>query len=216
MLLQQPGETTEFPVAGKDKLAASGQHTAALSRITMKKIVLLLFAQLFLCGLCKTASAQRVAVKTNALFWLATTPNLGVEFRPSATGKVTLEVTGAWNPWTFHDDKKMRFWLVQPEVRYWFCAPFEGHFIGVHLHGAQYYGGFSDTRYDGYLAGGGVTYGYNWILSPHWNLEAAIGIGYARLWYKQSPRIPCERDVRNRYRNYFGPTKIGLSFVYLF
>lgn len=110
----------------------------------------------------------------------------------------------------------MRFWLVQPELKYWFCEKFEGHFVSVHLHGAQYYGGFKKKRYDGYLAGGGFTYGYDWILSPHWNLEAAIGIGYARLWYKESPRTICEKCHEDKTKNYFGPTKAAISLIYTF
>ena len=155
---------------------------------------------------CTAAWGQDVALKTNGLFWLTTTPNVGVEVALSP--KYTLELAGAYNPWTFKDDKKMRFWLVQPELKYWFCEKFEGHFVSVHLHGAQYYGG--------YLAGGGFTYGYDWILSPHWNLEAAIGIGYARLWYKESPRTICEKCHEDKTKNYFGPTKAAISLIYTF
>lgn len=79
-------------------------------------------------------------------------PNASVEIGLSR--KFTTDWQLAYNPWTFRDDRKMRFWLVQPELRYWFCESFEGHFVGAHLHGAQYYGGFSDKRYDGYLVGG--------------------------------------------------------------
>lgn len=169
---------------------------------------------LLLSGFSSILSAQDVAIKTNGLYWLTTTPNVGVEFAFSK--KTSLDVSAAYNPWTFKDDKKMRFWLLQPEFRYWFCETFEGHFIGTHLHGAQYFGGFGDKRYDGYLAGGGVTYGYNWILSPHWNLEAAIGVGYARLWYKESDRIPCLKCYEKKHKNYVGPTKIALSLIYMF
>lgn len=88
--------------------------------------------------------------------------------------------------------------------------------MGIHLHGAQFYGGFSEKRYDGYLAGGGITYGYHHILSPHWNLEAAIGIGYAHLWYKESERIPCIGEQISRDKDYFGITKLSLSFIYIF
>ena len=117
-----------------------------------------LTATVLLCA-CLQAKSQTVALKTNALYWLATTPNASVEF--ALSDKVTIDAAAAYNPWTFKDDKKMRFWLAQPEVRYWFCEKFEGHFIGVHLHGAQFFGGFGDTRRDGYLAGGGLTYGYD-------------------------------------------------------
>ncbi|WP_299100630.1 DUF3575 domain-containing protein [uncultured Alistipes sp.] len=175
------------------------------------------FRTAILCVLSLSAiqgHAQKIGLKTNILYWAATTPNIGLEIAMSP--QTTLEINGAYNPWTFADDKKMRFWLVQPEARYWFCERFEGHFIGLHLHGAQYFGGFDQTRYDGYLAGGGFTYGYDWILSPHWNLEAVIGVGYARLWYDKSPRIHCEKCRTSEHRNYFGPTKIGISLVYLF
>lgn len=177
----------------------------------MKKILLLIIC---ITGWMPEVFAQNLAVKTNGLYWLTTTPNAGVEF--ALSNKVTLDISGAYNPWTFKDDKKMRLWLVQPEVKYWLCEKFEGHFIGLHLHSAQYFGGFSDKRYDGYLAGGGFTYGYDWILSPHWNLEAAIGIGYARLWYKESARIHCLKCYENKHKNYFGPTKAALSIIYVF
>lgn len=158
--------------------------------------------------------AQKIGIKTNALYWAVLTPNIGLEIGMSP--KTTLEFNGAYNPWTFADDKKMRFWLVQPEFRYWFCERFEGHFIGLHLHAAQYFGGFGQTRYDGYLAGFGFAYGYDWIISPHWNLEALIGVGYARLWYDKSPRIYCEKCLISEQRNYFGLTRLGVSLVYLF
>lgn len=172
---------------------------------------------LFLCAfLCfgGNGNAQNVALKTNMLYWGATTPNASVEIGLSR--KFTTDWQLAYNPWTFKDDRKMRFWLVQPELRYWFCESFEGHFVGAHLHGAQYYGGFSDKRYDGYLAGGGVTYGYNWILSSHWNLEALIGAGYARLWYKESPRISCSKCHEDKTKDYWGLTKLAVSVSYIF
>lgn len=176
---------------------------------------LLITAILLLAGgMAVHIHAQDVALKTNGLFWLTTTTNASVEFATS--DKFTLELAGAYNPWTFSDDRKMRFWLAQPEMKYWICEKFEGHFVGLHLHGAQFFGGWHEKRYDGYLAGGGFSYGYDWILSPHWNLEAEIGIGYAHLWYDESPRIPCEKCKRPRHKNYVGPTKAAISIVYIF
>lgn len=107
----------------------------------MKRILSLLISTL---GFWQIMAAQNVAIKTNTLYWLTTTPNIGAEF--SLSSKLTIEVAGAYNPWTFKDDKKMRFWLVQPELKYWTCEKFNGHFIGVHLHGAQYYGGFVTNK----------------------------------------------------------------------
>jgi len=159
-------------------------------------------------------NAQNVAVKTNALYWAALSPNISLEAKLDS--RFTTDLQASYNPWEFKDGKKMKFWLAQPELRYWFCEAFEGHFVGVHLHGAQFYAVPKDKVYDGYLAGGGFTYGYNWILSPHWNLEALIGVGYARLWYKEYPDMPCIKCYENKTRNYVGPTKIALSVSYLF
>lgn len=82
----------------------------------MKRILSLLISTL---GFWQIMAAQNVAIKTNTLYWLTTTPNIGAEF--SLSSKLTIEVAGAYNPWTFKDDKKMRFWLVQPELKYWTC-----------------------------------------------------------------------------------------------
>lgn len=178
------------------------------------KAIRRLFIVICLHVLVTEAYGQKIALKTNALYWGALTPNMSVEM--ALNHRFSTDWQLAYNPWTFQDDKKMRFWLIQPEIRYWLCETFEGHFVGVHLHGAQFFGGFNDKRYDGYLAGGGLTYGYNWILSPHWNLEALVGAGYARLWYKESPRIPCNKCYENKKKDYIGPTKIAISISYMF
>lgn len=180
----------------------------------MKRICLYFICPILLCMLSSRVVAQDVALKTNGLYWLTTTPNLGFEL--ALNNKWTLDLSAVYNPWTFKDDKKMRFWLAQPEARYWFCEKFEGHFVGLHAHGAQFYGGFNSKRYDGYLAGGGLTYGYDWILSPHWNIEAAIGIGYAYLWYKESPRIHCIKCEVDKHKHYLGVTKAAVSLIYIF
>lgn len=186
---------------------------AKTNRICMHSI---LCACIWLGGFLSvdSAFAQNYAVKTNILFWGAATPNMGLE--TAFNHKITVDMQVAYNPWTYSNDRKMRFWLVQPEVRYWLCEKFEGHFLGVHLHAAQYFGGFGSTRYDGYLAGGGFTYGYNWILSARWNLETVIGGGYARLWYDESLRISCLKCKTSYARSYFGLTKAAISFVYTF
>ena len=78
-------------------------------------------------SMANVAMAQDIAIKTNGLYWLATTPNIGLEVATS--DKISIELAGAYNPWTFKNDKKLRFWLAQPEAKYWFCEKFEGHFI---------------------------------------------------------------------------------------
>lgn len=176
------------------------------------KFIYLILSLVACCPL--TASGQDIALKTNGLYWLTTTPNIAAEV--GLSDKTTLELAAAYNPWTFKDNKKLRFLLLQPEVKYWLCQKYEGHFIGVHAHGAQFYSTLAHKRRDGYLAGAGFSYGYDWILSPRLNLEAEIGVGYAHMWYKESDCIPCIKSYERKQKNYVGPTKAALSLVYFF
>lgn len=170
-----------------------------------------------LCAICMTAMpamAQDVALKTNTLYYATATPNLAVEI--GLDDQWTLDIGAAYKPFKLNDEHYARFWFAQPEARYWFCEKFEGHFVGLHAHGGQFYCGWDDTIYDGYLAGAGISYGYDWILSPHWNLEATIGVGFAHLWYDKMPNAPCVKCKEPDTYNYVGVTRLGLTFSYIF
>ena len=110
----------------------------------MKRIAVLLFVILEI----KTVGySQDFALKTNGLYWATTTLNMGVE--KALGNQVTLEADVAYNPWTFREDKKMHLLIAQPELKYWLCEKYEGHFVGIHLHGGQFFGGFGSKLYDG-------------------------------------------------------------------
>ena len=147
-------------------------------------LLMALFAGMF-------ASAQKVALKTNLLYDATATVNAGIEI--GLAPRWTLDISGNFNDWTMSHNRKWKHWLVQPEARYWFCERFSGHFIGIHAHGGEYNFGnlkngikflgsdfskLTDNRYQGWYVGGGLSYGYAWILGKHWNLEAELGIGY--------------------------------------
>ena len=85
----------------------------------------------------------------------------------------------------------------------------------MHAHGAQFFGGFHSKRYDGYLVGAGVSWGYDWILSRHWNIEAQIGFGINYTWYKESDRLPCYKCGIDKDKTFFSPTKLAISLVYV-
>lgn len=166
-----------------------------------------------------TASAQRVALKTDLLLWGTTTPNAGVE---TALGhRFTLSGTVAYNAWKFSGNMRLNLYLVQPEARYWFCRRFEGHFIGVHAQYAHYnIGGISfipalkDRVVQGDLYGGGINYGYHWAIGERWGLEAVIGAGYVRLEYEKFRCAECDERIGTFTQNFFGPTRAGISLIY--
>ncbi len=167
----------------------------------------------------------RWVLKTNLLYDATTTFNLGAEFRMGC--RTTLELSGNYNPWTFKDNRKWKHVLVQPEFRWWMHETFNRNFVGVHAHYAFYnignlpHGPFAenmrDHRYEGWLAGVGVSYGHRWNFhNPRWALEATFGVGYAYVSYDKFPCGTCGERLKDGTRHYVGPTKIGLNFIYGF
>ena len=177
-----------------------------------------------------TASAQNVVVKTNLLYDIIATANLGIEFKVAP--KWTVDISGNLNAWTFSDNKKWKHWVLQPEARYWLCERFNGHFVGAHLVGGIYnmgnwntdftflgtdFGQLKEHRYEGWLVGAGIAYGYHWMLGRPWSVEAEIGIGYV---YTQADKYECprcgEQLENNKPHHYVGPTKAAVNLIYVF
>lgn len=188
----------------------------------IKKLIL---SVLFVWGGLLGLKAQNVALKTNLLYWGTATPNLGLE--AAVGGKHTVQLFYGLNPWTFSEGKRMRHWVLQPEYRYWFCESFNGWFLGAHVMGGEFNVGgiklpfglfesLADRRYEGWYAGGGVTAGYQWMISKHWNFEASLGIGYDYIKYDKYECGVCGALLESGHANYFGPTKLALSFLYIF
>ena len=192
----------------------------------MKKKVLL---HLMFAGFSVAGYSQIVAVKTNLLYGAYTnTPNLNIEI---GLGKrSTLELGGGYNPWNLNgkesDNKKLVHWLGQAEYRYWLCQKFTGHFFGVHALGSQFNigghelpllfeKGSKDYRYEGYGYGGGISYGYQFYVSKRWSIEATIGVGYAHLRYDKYDCPKCGSKLTSENKNYIGPTKAGISLIYI-
>jgi len=263
-------------------------------------------------GALSELKAQDMALKTNLLYDATSTINLGYEV--ALNNKTTLDIWVNYNPWTLghkwvginvgndnnltndlvdQREMKLKHFMVQPEVRWWLCEKFNGHFFGAHLHGGlfnvgaltlpfgwgrykdgsgEYYGqypvkmsknfgttenpdwrdvsgvryGEGTTRYsglvskfgeaeadreihysnadrdgiyvnsfEGWFIGAGVSYGYHWILAPRFSLEFTIGVGYAYLNYEKSRCTDCKQSLEDAVTHYFGPTRAGLSLIYM-
>lgn len=178
----------------------------------MKKVVITIISLSFICY---EAIAQKIGISTNAAYWATTTMNLGVDI--GLGRKTSLDIIGTYNPFEFKDNKSIKHWLVQPEFRIWTCERYNGHFFGIHTHYGEYNGGIKKFRYDGWLVGGGISYGYSWVIGKRWNLEAELGVGYAYLEYdKYCIQNRCLLIENNKSRNYVGPTKVGVNFIYFF
>ena len=216
----EEGEQREFhPIPGFDK-------RNQILILMNKKIIL----TLLLAGSCWFgAAAQQVAVKTNVLYWAATTPNLGAEVAVSKHS--TIGLTANYNPWTIGADNRIRHWFLRPEYRYWVTEKYTRLYFGVHAIGGKFeVGGFklpfigdriltglATNYYKGSFVGAGFSLGYQFYVSPHWNIELSAGAGLARFSYHAEPvRGPKAASYTDRKRILPIPTEFGVSFVYLF
>ena len=191
------------------------------------KVALCLIA-LFLFGATLT-QAQNVAVKTNLVYDATATANIGLEL--GIAPKWTIDLSGNLNAWSRNEHTKWKHWMLQPEARYWFCDRFSRHFIGAHLIGGAFNFGnlnnnvsflgtdfsvLSDKRYQGYAYGGGIAYGFAFVLSKHLNLELEAGFVYVCLNYETYECDGCGRKVRDDIHHYVGPTKAAVNLVFVF
>lgn len=195
----------------------------------LNKILLTVVATVTAWLAIPAANAQDVALKTNLINDIALSPNIGVEV--GLAPKWTLDMTAEMNLWKV-DGRSWKHLYFQPEARYWFCQRFSGHFIGFHALGGIYNFGklnlpfnmlgsnlkeLKDKRYQGWAAGAGVVYGYAWPLHKHWNIEAALGIGWLYTRFDSYPCQVCGTKIdRNKSHNYFGPTKLSVAVEYIF
>ena len=198
----------------------------------MKKLILEVFALILSLG-CAWAQSSPLssdkgavwALKTNAIYWATATPNIGAEVRLAP--KWTLEAEVGLNPFTGKNDdgsfgRSLKHFRLHPEVRYWFCEAFYKHFLGLHIPYIIYNVsdvkllGTENERHQGWGTGVGISYGYQWVLGKHWNIEASVGVGYLYLDSEVYPCANCGTKIRDVKKHYFGPTQAAISAVYLF
>ena len=196
-------------------------------------LIIAVFAFLASLG---TANAQKAAIKTNALYWATTTPNIGMEF--ALGDRWTFELEGGYNPWNLDSDNnmKVKHWLVSPEFRYWFCNSFQGHFIGINANYTQFnIGGLPEgmsnlfvnlntevpmpdlsvARIQGWAVGAGLTYGYAFPIARRWNMELTVGYGWWYTEYDQYESRKCGLFQQAVARHALGPATAGISFIYM-
>lgn len=201
----------------------------------MKRLVILAISIFFICDIA--SNAQSFAVKSNALYWATTTPNVGVEC--AMAPRWTFEFEGGYNPWTLNKENNMKakHWLVSPEFRYWFCEAFQGHFIGINGNFTQFNVGgvpvpfqkafvtlspadapvtdLKNSRVEGWAVGAGLTYGYAFPIARRWNLELTCGLGWWYTAYNQYESRKCGLFQQPASKHVLGPTSLGVSFLYM-
>ena len=179
---------------------------------------------------CRTV----VAWKTNALYDAVTALNYAVEVPVGEHFSVQFEHYFPW--WATKKELKycLQYLQLGGEFRWWFAPrpqPASGRFVLRDVLTGHYLGlygfyGKTDLQWERQVGmyqchpvlSAGLTYGYSFPLTRHWNMELSVSAGYARIPYQHY--IPSEdwqilwRDRENQgILHYFGPTQVKVSLV---
>lgn len=160
-------------------------------------------------------SAQRIALKTNALEYAIMEPNVAFEARLSQRLSIQLGVAACPVTKSIANVRITNF-MVEPELRYWFNRPMARHFVALSFGAYDYSLRWKDTHFMGDAVGAGVSYGYALVLNRHWNMEFELGVGLASLRAKKyyEGQIPPEQYNYSKITP--APVRLALNFSYIF
>lgn len=172
-----------------------------------------------------------MALKTNMLYDLAAVPNATLEYYVGKGWSLTGGGMYAW--WS--NDSRHRYWRIyggKIGVRKWFgkaasLKPLTGHHVGLYAGvltfdfewgKSGYMGGIPHgTLLDRCMLTGGVEYGYSLPVARRLNIDFTLGVGYFGGKYIKYDPVNGKYFEDSEVRlNYFGPTKLEISLVWLF
>lgn len=167
---------------------------------------------------------SRLFLSTNLLYDAALTPNIGAGI--SVTDRVT--VLADWMYARWNNREKRRYWRIyggDAEIRYHIgnlreCSPLGGHHVGVYgsiacydfQAGRSHKGVLSDKW--NYAAG--ISYTYSLPVAVRLNIDFSLGVGYMwGIYKKHRPIDDCDVWLSTHRQRWFGPTRAGVSLVWL-
>jgi hypothetical protein len=171
-----------------------------------------------------------MALKSNMLYDLGIIPNGGVEFYLGKNFSAAANWMYAW----WKSDQHNWYWRTYGgdlSIRKWFGKaaeekPLTGHHIGIFGQVLTYDFQLGNMGIIGGRPGGnlydepnfsaGLEYGYSLPISSRLNIDFSIGFGYHwGIFYEYLPIDGCYVWQATKKRSYIGPTKAGISLVWL-
>ncbi|MDE6236191.1 MAG: DUF3575 domain-containing protein [Muribaculaceae bacterium] len=170
--------------------------------------------------------ALDISLQTNALYWLTTTPNAGINVDFSdhwsagaSFGYNAFNFPGSDNN-TTGINPKIHHWLLNLKGVYHLRSIEKGHlFSGNIFYGRYNAGGISwirflrSYRYEGSALGLGGTWGYRIPLGSRWSIDLNAGAAWAYLRYNKYPCGKCGARLKRNHRNVVVPQG-GVTFSY--
>lgn len=180
----------------------------------MKKNIFTYALMTLFCFCATKVHAQFYSVSTNIP--VAATSTLNMELSMTLDRKWSVHLPVYYNPFVYDSNNKLQNFTVLPGIRYWQLESYIGGFIAANAIGSKYHFTWKNSRYKGEAYGLGISTGYAFMLSPHWNLELEAGIGLIWADYTEYPCEKCGQKTGRQSRWYAIPNKLGVSLVYLF
>ena len=167
----------------------------------------------------------RVALRSNLLYDATLSPNLGLDVRVDSTR--TIGLLAGFNAWDLDktENKKWRHMLFSLRARKYrdslfHKGYFEGDLIYSHFNVGNtkipfgIYKGVQDRRLQGDLVALGGKYGYSWILTRNWRIEAEAGVAVGYAWFKEYDCAVCGTYYGKGDRIFLLP-QLGVNVVYI-
>ena len=188
------------------------------------------------------ANAQTLALRNNLLYDATLTPNSGAELRIDSAWTAGANI--GLNAWDIDKskNKKWRHFLIAPNIRRDFGhksdKPASSSLWGIPADASRHisyleldaiyshfnvgntkipfglYKSIQDRRLQGDLFALGGKYGYSWILSRDWRLEAEAGIAIGYAWFKEYDCDHCGTFYGKGDRIFLLP-QLGINVVYI-
>ena len=166
------------------------------------------------------------AVKTNYLYDFAATPNIAIEIPIKKKWSIGAEYTFPWWVWSHNArayqvlywDVTLRRWLGNRDKK----DVLSGWFVGL-IGGGGYYDiephrSLPHRGYQGWGLTASVEAGYAFYLSDRWSMEFSVAGGYAHTDYAKYKGVLDDEHLvwqHDDHREWWGPTKVNASIVYL-
>ena len=171
-----------------------------------------------------------MAIKNNMIYDLAAVPNLGVEFYLGKNFSISANYMHAW----WKKEEKSFYWRyygADASIRWWFgkptrIKPLQGHHIGLNYQILTYDFQLGKTGIMAGMPNGNLVdranhivaleYGYSLPVAKRLNIDFTIAGGYHWGLFEEYETVDAHPVWQaTKRRQYFGPTKVEVSLVWL-
>lgn len=167
-------------------------------------------------------SAQKLQLSTNVL-GLACLGTLNAEVHYAVAQHWSVGVSGRFNPFSYPSpDRVGQFQLrqrcVSAGARWWPWHIYSGWWVAGKAQWQEYNAGgiISPRTEEGHRYGGGITAGYSYMISTHFNVEFGLGMWGGIKEYKSYACPKCGTKVDEGVKSFVAPNDFIVALTYVF